>query len=583
MTDYDQVFRQKEGSYSAVQSSESERNGVEDGQEEEEDEEDEAEECEQDERGSVTVAAIATLGLATALVRAVFFDESFGFEPFHSVLAVAVASKVFDVVSKAVMVYLARPSGIIRGNLSKTSPFLFLARVVAAASVFDLAVNWKTPLFPALSLVFYSLLALCAPSWAEYPSKVWPELVASLWSRVSFSWMNSLINLASTRSLTFDDLWHLDYNDKGATVYARFGERVQTGYEKGTLLRIILNLNFGILTYEFTLSLVDHLFIFGGPFFINRILRAIADSNTQSEDIMYPVIGLLLSSFARTILESQLYWVNRKIDVRIRAALFGAIFKKGLCRMQPPTPLSTNANSNNVSFSDGAISNLMTADTDKILACFRQSHYLVSVPFLLILCSTLLIQTIGIPGTIAGLLSLSLAVPATKKIGAQIKKFRKQLMNHSDSRLSHFAQILSGIRTIKLYTWEPHFLATNLRKPNSNMLTQIVWRCCPILAAGVTFLVMAIVNGPSRPVDAAAAFTVLAMYNNVLKYPLFIVPKLAISVMELKVSLGRIEEFLLEPDLERVVETQLALGSNSEQLYDEMNELKLGFTGNAAF
>ncbi|KAJ3065099.1 hypothetical protein HDU98_011517 [Podochytrium sp. JEL0797] len=510
---------------------------------------------------------------------------------------------VLDVAAKALLLHLVHRAFALR--VVRIPALAALATAFAFASTWDLThythESYLTMLFPLLNIAAFSALAvLCvsvalkadpaafSPAWlltTSY-SRVsdatggWPEYSANIFSRISFSWMGPLISLAASRPLTPEDLWDLDEGDKGGTVYARFAKTTSnTGYIKGTLLRILINLNFSILAYEYAISLVDHLFIFGGPFFIRNILKVIENPDATSSDIMKPVFGLLFASLARTACESQLYWVNRRIDTRIRSSLVGAIYMKGLTRMQPPSSKDSAG-----SYSDGAVSNLMSADTDKVLACFRQSHYLLSVPFLLILCFGLLVGSVGWAGAIAGMLSLSLAVPATKHVGKLIKKYRKELMGKSDVRVSRLQEILNGIRTIKLFAWEPHFHSSvsNARTQeldslhsylDSNMMTQLIWRCSPILASGVTFLVHAIANGTAgETVDAATAFTVLALYNNVLRYPLFVVPKLAISVMELNVSLGRIEAFLLEPEL---ASANLLGGSSASDA--------CGFSGDAAF
>ncbi|KAJ3014849.1 UNVERIFIED_CONTAM: hypothetical protein HDU68_000103 [Siphonaria sp. JEL0065] len=523
------------------------------------------------------------------------------------------------------LVLLAMDSGKRATDRRRVVGFLtWIAAVFLFASIWDLAhyshEGYMTMLFPILnSILFASMVTVCGrlslqdstisslfllfrnslyPRLPKYTRiseyKQWPEYTCHLLSRISFSWMNDLISLAVSRPLVAADLWDLDENDKGATIYSQFARLTnQTGYIRGTLLKILLRINFNILTYEYGISLIDHVFIFGGPFFINAILTTIETPNAKPIDILKPVGGLLLASLLRTTCESQLYWVNRRIDARIRASLVGAIYMKGLTRMQPATASALSESLQNASskpYSDGAVSNLMSADTDKILACFRQSHYLLSVPFLLILCCSLLVKSVGWAGAIAGMMSLSLAVPATKTVGKRIKKHRKELMRKSDTRISKLNEILNGIKTLKLFAWESHF-HTEIEKArsteleslhsylDSNMLTQLIWRCSPLLASGVTFLVRALVSKNGETVDAATAFTVLAMYNNVLRYPLFVIPKLAISVMELNVSLGRIEDFLVEPDLERFSPSLTSVGSGG----GNSNDITCMFSGNAAF
>ncbi|KAJ3127767.1 hypothetical protein HK100_009566 [Physocladia obscura] len=419
----------------------------------------------------------------------------------------------------------------------------------------------------------------------EFDDPSWPEYSAEFFSRLTFSWLNPLIVTALSRTLKINDLFVLHRDDKAANIYQRFEASEKSSvYVKGTLLKLLINQNFDILLYEYSISLLDHLLIFGGPFFIRNILQAIQNSEATSIDILKPVVGLLFASLFRTVCESQLYWVNRRIDARLRASLVSAIYAKGLRRMQSAmseTDIAANT------FSSGAISNLMSSDTDKILACFRQSHYLLSVPLLLLLCFSLLVSSVGWISALAGMLSLSLAVPATRSVGKRIKERKKKLLGETDVRMSKLQEILTGIRTIKLFVWESHFKTQIERSRQkeldalysylqSSILTQLIWRCSPLLASAATFLVQAVTSGSSNGIDSATAFTVLAMYNNVLRYPLFVVPKLAISIMELQVSMKRIESFLCEPE----VETVKCSGSNDR---GNLYPLECGFKGNASF
>ncbi|KAJ3349870.1 hypothetical protein HDU83_000246 [Entophlyctis luteolus] len=427
-------------------------------------------------------------------------------------------------------------------------------------------------------------------------SKQWPEYLSSLWARISFSWLNPLIEIANERPLNHDDLFELHKEDEGSIIYSRFSmlPGMRGTYSKGSLLKNLLRINYKILAYEFSISLVDHLFIFGGPFFIHNILKAIQKPDATSTEILVPVLGLLVASLSRTVCESQLYWVNRRIDVRLRACIVGTIYMKGLKRMQPSMSGAgiPKSSEGGTSYTDGAVSNLMSADTDKILACFRQSHYLLSVPLLLLLCFGLLVNSVGWAGAIAGMVSLSLAVPATRNVGNRIKKHRKDLMSKSDVRLSKLQEILNGMRSIKLFVWESYFrsqidgaraneLSSLQSYLHANMLTQLIWRCSPLIASAATFIAQAIVSGREHGVDAATAFTVLAMYNNVLRYPLFVIPKLFISLMELQVSMNRIEGFLGEIDL-KYFRSSSSIHTDSVGSFDDsLNEC--GFKGNASF
>ncbi|KAJ3192902.1 hypothetical protein HK101_005770 [Irineochytrium annulatum] len=489
----------------------------------------------------------------------------------------------------------------------------------------------------AIALVRHSARArstLSAWRRRSRPSdKTWREWSAGIYSKISFSWLSELIDLAAERPLAAEDLWTLGEYDQGEFSYQRLAKILQVaGRRDNFVVRSLFLLIWRPLLFEYAVSLTDHLFLFANPLFIHKILSTIEDPTAGQMDVLAPVTGLLLISLARTVCESQLYWVNRHIDVKVRAGLVGVIMEKSMRRMQVPDGSSRKGDKKNEngkekvdgggkkmvdataegkgekvakkgsSSGGGMVTNLMSSDTDNILVCIRQSHYLLSVPLLVIACGWLLISTIGVPGAVAGVAALSLAVPATNVIGKRIKSHRRSLLAKSDDRLSRLSELLTGIRVIKLQTWEPFFhkLITTTRLAElaslkSYLLTtvgaQLVWRGAPLFASVATFVTSAVFSGTTNGVDAAAAFTVLAMFNNVLRYPLFIIPKLYVSYMEARVSMTRIEDFLRAPELER-----FQSGGSSARPADEVldgkkrlvpgevtRKVTLGFTGHASF
>ncbi|KAJ3292990.1 hypothetical protein HDU76_007101, partial [Blyttiomyces sp. JEL0837] len=444
-----------------------------------------------------------------------------------------------------------------------------------------------------LALIASSFLIYCVSTLPHDNEDLsWKEYSASLFSRISYDWLDQIIAIALERALKASDLYELAKVDQAETASERFLKIFKTGQTRGNtkslLLRSLTKLILPQIIWQCTLSLIDHCLLFAGPYFLHQILNAIADPDSDSWDVLIPVIYMMIASMGRTACESQLYWAIRKTESRLRSALVSALYVKTLRRRVPASnseEKKQEASSGTgekekdgkkkggkgaaVGAGDGTVTNLMSSDTEKVLACFRQSHYILSFPVLFGLCAVLLVQTVGWAGAVAGIAALSIAVPATRIIGKKIKANRKELIKKSDQRLSRLSEALKGIRTVKLFGWEPFFKSqiTDSRSDelkalksymNWNVSTQILWKGAPLIAVAATFVARALATG-STTVDAATAFTVLAMFNNVLRYPLFVIPKLAVSLMELGVSLTRLEDYFMEPELERFQDNKLEL------------------------
>ncbi|KAJ3096661.1 hypothetical protein HDU96_000689 [Phlyctochytrium bullatum] len=439
-------------------------------------------------------------------------------------------------------------------------------------------------------------------------SKAWREHSADLLSTLSFSWLNPLILLSMERQLRKEDLWELDAEDRAEVVWERFKEILSRNPRRPNhLLHSLITLTFNSLLLPLAIfSLTSHLLLFAHPFFIHRILTAVSAPTPDRGAVLSALLWLLLASLGRTACESRLYWLNRRLDARLRAAVVGAVFDKTLRRQ------NGRRNAEAKDGKDPTLANLISSDTDRILACFRQSHYLVSVPVLLVLCFGLLVRTVGVLPGVAGIGALALAVPATQKVGKAIKARKKEMLAKADERMSGVQEILRGIKAIKIHSWEPLFTAKLLatrtlellslsRYLHTTIATQLLWRGSPLVASAATFLVHALTNPAASAPSAATAFTVLTMFNNVLRYPLFAVPKLAIALMEVQVSVARLEGFLAEREVERLESAagEGAAGESDGLLFEfkeeggveeeaavsnkEESPLAMAFRGGAAF
>ncbi|KAJ3205919.1 hypothetical protein HDU67_008563, partial [Dinochytrium kinnereticum] len=417
-----------------------------------------------------------------------------------------------------------------------------------------------------LYLAFLSLSLFQAVGKASFSrkstatGKEWRETYAGLLSRITFSWLNPLMAASAEKELGVSDLWELDERDRAEGVYEKFKEILSKTTNPNHLFQPLLTLIHRDLIIMYTLSLLDHILLFLTPFCVRQILTAVSATPPQSHlKILTAVFSLLLVSLTRTALESQLYWINRKIDARLRAAMVARVFDK--CLLLRSRGRGGADAASDAGRGGGRVMNLVGGDVERVLACVRLSHYVVSVPVLFLACFALLGGTVGVPGAVAGVLALAGAVPATGMVGGWIKRFRKEVVRAGDGRLSRLGEMLRGIKTIKLNAWEPLFHSklrssratelTSLRSfLHSTIATQLLWRGSPLVASAATFLTQSYFS-PTTPITAATAFTVLTMYNNVLRYPLFVVPKLAVAWMEAGVALRRIETVLGEVEVGR--------------------------------
>ncbi|RKP34506.1 hypothetical protein BJ085DRAFT_33316, partial [Dimargaris cristalligena] len=96
-----------------------------------------------------------------------------------------------------------------------------------------------------------------------------PEYSASLYSDLSFSWLNSIIRAGYTRVLVFADLWRLPNDMIAYTAWTSYRRDARPG--RSLFANLLVNLR-RIALSQLLLSGFRHAIRFGGIFFMNRIL-----------------------------------------------------------------------------------------------------------------------------------------------------------------------------------------------------------------------------------------------------------------------------------------------------------------------
>ena len=122
-----------------------------------------------------------------------------------------------------------------------------------------------------------------------------------------------------------------------------------------------------------------------------------------------------------------------------------------------------------------------------------------------------------------------------------------------DKRIKLMNEILSGIKVLKLYAWEPSFEdqimgirgkeVKVLRK--SALLTAgsiFVWTCAPFFVSAFTFATYVLVD-EHNVLDAQKAFVSLTLFN-IMRMPLNLLPMLIVFLVQASVSIKRINKYM---------------------------------------
>ena len=127
----------------------------------------------------------------------------------------------------------------------------------------------------------------------------------------------------------------------------------------------------------------------------------------------------------------------------LRGGLIAAIFDRSM-------QLTSRAK---ISIPSGRLVNHISTDVSRIDFCCGFFHIAWTSPLALLLCLVLLLTQLG-PSALAGFAIFFVISPLQTIIMKKLFNVRKQAMVWTDKRIKLLQELLSGMRVIKVFTWE---------------------------------------------------------------------------------------------------------------------------------
>ncbi|XP_009954805.1 PREDICTED: multidrug resistance-associated protein 1-like, partial [Leptosomus discolor] len=396
-----------------------------------------------------------------------------------------------------------------------------------------------------------------------------PEENVFFFSKLTYSWFSRLISIGYKKPLERDDLFELNASDSPYSVCPNFEkqwrkeiQKSATGFMASCIKRVLFkktcfhkpSLVLPLWqTFKFLLIKVAFLKVAADilAFMSPQIMKAmimVSENHPRSygSGCGYAV-ALFFVVLSQTLLH-QLYQRNNMLTaVKIKTAVVGLIYKKAL----------TLANSSRRNYTTGEIVNLMSADAQQLMELAVNINLLWSAPFQVIMAVIFLWKELG-PSVLAGVALLLLVIPINALIAAKVKRLKKSQMRYSDQRVKLLSEMLHGIKILKLYAWEPAYQkkVMSIREREVDVLkssgylatySMLTLTCIPFMVSLATFGVFFHLD-KENGLTATKVFTSISLFN-ILRLPLFDLPSVISAVVQTKVSLSRLEDFLCAKDL----------------------------------
>nr|CAH7718236.1 unnamed protein product [Callosobruchus chinensis] len=270
--------------------------------------------------------------------------------------------------------------------------------------------------------------------------------------------------------------------------------------------------------------------------------------------------GIVITAFLNILIVHYVTLSCYRIGMRVRVACCSLIYRK-LLKLSQASLTQTTA---------GQLVNLLSNDVQRFDNASIYLHYIWIMPFHFVLAFYILFQSVGL-AAIAGMAMIGLqAIPLQGYLSRLQGKLRYKIALRTDHRIKLMSEIISGIQVIKLYAWEVPFqkVVELARKLELDVITKTSY--IKGMSTGMMVfterlilyvtLVTHVFLGNHLTGDIV--FSLAQIFNIVQHYVAFNFPNAIATYSEAKVSVHRIETFLL---LEETTEKQLQSAENCKK------------------
>ncbi|ODV59385.1 bile acid-transporting ATPase YBT1 [Ascoidea rubescens DSM 1968] len=408
-----------------------------------------------------------------------------------------------------------------------------------------------------------------------------PERITSLFSLITYSWLNPMISIASkNKDLKLDQIWALRNDDFSYITLRRYEhfEKFKSRLSFAWKLMSYFGWDFAFQAFYITFYAFG---MFVPSILLKVILEFIDDSNYIPLNLAWFSVFLM---FGVRVLNSLLFgvslFIGRRVCTRMRSIIIGQVYSKALRRKLSveksiPNDDSKSNKSSKVSKQTqnaeengeqvdnekkkekelGGIINLMAVDAFQVSELCGYLFYFVSGVVMVVFAIYLLYDLLGW-SSLVGSTFLLFLLPINYLLSKKIGDLQKNMMLVSDKRVGKLNECFQNIRIIKFFAWEQKFIEsimdirmTELKKLKRQyilqMFSSILGHIAPTIVTLISFACYTLIDG--NVLTSPVAFTALSFFN-LLRLPIDDISYMLSSVMRSKASLDRIQDFFSEPE-----------------------------------
>ncbi|ANB15991.1 ATP-binding cassette glutathione S-conjugate transporter YCF1 [Sugiyamaella lignohabitans] len=384
-----------------------------------------------------------------------------------------------------------------------------------------------------------------------------PEEKADIFAQLTFTWMTPLMKQGYKAYLTEEDLPPLPASNattKTADKFEKYWNREVQKKTNPSLTKALARAFGGTFMVGGVFKAIQDILSFTQPQLLRLLIQFVNDYNS-SEAGTVPLskgfaiaAAMFIVSVMQTIALHQYFQRAFGTGMRLKSSLTSAIFKKSLVL----------SNEDRSQKSTGDIVNLMSVDTQRLQDLCQYGQTIWSGPFQIILCLVSLYNILG-NSMWAGVAVMVIMIPINSYLANIQKELQKRQMKNKDQRTRLTSEILTNVKSLKLYGWELPFISKLNHVRNDLELvtlkeiglfsaaTSFLWNCAPFFVSCSTFALFVFTQ--DRPLTTDIVFPALTLFN-LLSFPLAVIPMVVSAMVEASVAIGRLTSFLTSEELQ---------------------------------
>uniref|UniRef100_A0A2S2QEN8 Putative multidrug resistance-associated protein lethal n=1 Tax=Sipha flava TaxID=143950 RepID=A0A2S2QEN8_9HEMI len=408
-----------------------------------------------------------------------------------------------------------------------------------------------------------------------------PRSDANIFEILTFSWIVKLFKTGQRRGLDVNDLYKTLDDHESSKLGNELEEKwrielinAKNAKRQPSLARVLFQM-FGLNYFIFGLlhCVVELGLKLMQPLLIGGLLAYFNPDKSNSTDLTHAYMcasGLVLNMLISLVMYHAIQIEVLNFGMKMRIACCSVIFKKAL-RLSNTALCETTA---------GQVVNLLSNDVSRFDVIVLYLNYLWISPLQTIIITYFLWQEIGV-SSIVGVAILLSIIPIQGVLGNKISEYRLKTAIRTDERVRLMNEIISGIQVIKMYTWEKPFsrIVDYARRMEISEIKKTLYYRAMLLSFFVfhariaMFFSICVYVLLGNYISAEKVFVIATFYSFLRSSMTGFVPQGITQVAETKISIERLQNFLLyeEKDDQRMNTSDLDKATNNNNDQNTIN------------